>query len=544
MKKVSMIFISMLLTLTSCQLFSFLGEKGTGDLCFEVEFDNATPYAVSVIYESQNGDIRSEFLKLALENDGIYKTNPISLNTGNYTLEQFLVINKTDSILAASPLSGSDKANKVSEMLPINFKIEKDKTNIMVPEILPYLNNDTHGSFGYNSETVNVISLYDDFANSINNFSFDFLREIFKKDSSNIFISPVSIMYAFGLLYPGTGGETTQALRDVFYLNNFRDDNELYQLYKDFGNYLTTLDEGVNLSLAHAFWYKAGYHPTSSYLNVLDTYFNTEVSDMDFTNTVNAAKVINQWAADHTNNKIKNIVTPSMFSDATAAVLANATYFLGKWINGFNKNDTQSKTFYTQTDESTSIECSMMRGGSSDDPFTMNYYANSDIQIIRIPFKNNFRYEMTCIMPKQESCNELLINLDDDQWNTWMNLTYSTDVILEIPKFKESYKYLLNDPLISLGLENLFDEFNADLSNIFEEPEDLYVSKVLHDTYISVDESGAEAAAVTVIIIDCTSMGPEVIEVKFDHPFIYSIQDAQTNAIVFLGVMSEPRFTK
>ncbi len=348
------------------------------------------------------------------------------------------------------------------------------------------------------------------------------------------------MMYAFGLLYPGSAGETTQALRDVFYLNNFSEGEELYQLYKDFGTYLTTLDEGVELSLAHAFWYKTGYHPTSSYLNALDSYFNTEVSDMDFIDGVNAAKIINQWAADHTNNKIKNIVDPSMFSDETAAVLANATYFLGKWINGFGKNNTERKTFYTQTDESSSIDCDMMRGGTQDDPFNMEYFANSKIQVLRIPFKNNSRYEMACIMPKQQSCIELINSSNDEQWNTWMAATQPTDMLLEIPKFKESYKYLLNDPLISLGLGNLFNPSNADLSNMFEESDRLFVSKVLQDTYISVDESGAEAAAVTVIIIDRTSAGPAIIEVKFDHPFIYAIQDAQTHAIVFLGIMYAP----
>jgi len=537
MKKLS-VFLFILLTLSSCQIFSFLGEKAKGNMYFELELENITPSAVSVIYETSSGEIRTELLKFASAYNDLYTTNTISLNTGDYTLKQFLVINNLDSIVAAAPVNGSSRASEVSEELPISFKINRDKTKILAPDILPYLGSDTPETFGYNSEIVNTISLYDDFGRSINNFSFDLVREIIKGDSGNVFISPVSMMYAFGLLYPGSGGETTQSLRNVFYLNDFPEDEGLYQLYKDFGTYLTTLDEGVDLSLAHAFWYKTGYHPTSTYLNVLDTYFNTEVSDMDFTNTVNAAEVINQWAADHTNNKIKNIVNPSMFSDETAAVLANATYFLGKWINGFNKSNTQSKTFYTQTDESASIECNMMLGGSSDDPFNMNYYTNSDIQIIRIPFKNNSRYEMTCIMPKQESCDELLINLDDDQWNTWMNLTYSTDVILEMPKFKESYKYAMNEPLKSLGLTNLF--IAPDLNGMFDDLNDLSVSKVLQDTYISVDETGAEATAVTVIIIDITSIEPTAIEVKLDHPFIYAIQDTQTHAIIFIGKMTSP----
>jgi serpin B len=75
---------------------------------------------------------------------------------------------------------------------------------------------------------------------------------------------------------------------------------------------------------------------------------------------------------------------------------------------------------------------------------------------------------------------------------------------------------------------------------MFDEPDELLVSKVLQDTYISVDEAGAEAAAVTVIVVDRTSAGPSIIQVKLDHPFIYAIQDSQTNAIVFIGIMKDP----
>ncbi|MEA3391735.1 MAG: serpin family protein, partial [Candidatus Marinimicrobia bacterium] len=311
MKKISVLLL-LLLTLSSCQLFSFLETSARGDLYFEIELENITPSAISVIYETSDGDVKTELLELASENDGLYTSNTISLNTGNYSLKQFLVINDLDSIIAASPINGSVKATEVSEDLPIDFKIEKDKIKIMTPEILLYSGSDTPETFGYNSTTANVISQYDDFGNAINNFSFDLLREIVKDDSGNVFISPVSMMYAFGLLYPGSGGETTQALRDVFYLNDFSNGEELYQLYKDFGTYLTTLDEGVDLSLAHAFWYKTGFTPTVTYLNVLNTYFNTEVSDLDFNDGVNAADVINQWAADNTNNKIDNIVDPSL----------------------------------------------------------------------------------------------------------------------------------------------------------------------------------------------------------------------------------------
>ena len=133
---------------------------------------------------------------------------------------------------------------------------------------------------------------------------------------------------------------------------------------------------------------------------------------------------------------------------------------------------------------------------------------------------------------------ELLLTINDEQWNAWMNSARITDMILEMPKFEESHKYVMDDPLKALGLTNLY--YSPDLSGMFDELYNLYVSTVLHDTYISVDEAGTEAAAVTAIIIEYTSAGPIVIEVKLDHPFIYAIQDAETHAIIFIGIMKDP----
>ena len=70
--------------------------------------------------------------------------------------------------------------------------------------------------------------------------------------------------------------------------------------------------------------------------------------------------------------------------------------------------------------------------------------------------------------------------------------------------------------------------------------DDIYISNVKHKTFIEVDETGTEAAAVTSGEISVTSMPAYDFELKFDRPFFYAIQDSKTGAIVFMGTVFDP----
>jgi len=534
MKKISALFI-ILLIISSCQIFP-PSDSASGAFNLEINMEDTTPQTVSLIYQNPDGESRQVLANLKPQGNDDYITDDIAVTIGNYTLVQFIVLDQQDSILAATPVSGSTKASTVSSSLPYEFVITKNNTITLEPDILIYTASDTPELYGYSSSSVNVISLYDDFANSINHFSFDIFSEIIKSEDGNIFISPLSMAYAFGLLYPGTGTTTAEEIQNVFYLNDYTNE-EILQLYKDFGNYLKYLDSGVNVSLAHAFWYMPYLHPQENYLSVLNTYFDAEVSDLDFNDPNHAAEVINQWASDNTNGKIPLAVSPGDLMDGIIATLANATYFKGNWLNGFDAKDTHAEVFYTNSEESDSISCQMMRGGTEEEPWKIKSYSDDHLQLIRIPFKENSCYEMVCIMPLDQSCDTLLAELDVDQWTTWMEYSYQHDIILKMPKFQESHKYYLYRQLSDLGLETTFST-DADLSGIFSETNNFAVDDVIHSTFIRVDETGAEAAAVTVVTVWVSE--PQVIELTLDHPFIYAIQDAETHAIIFIGKMISP----
>jgi serpin B len=81
-----------------------------------------------------------------------------------------------------------------------------------------------------------------------------------------------------------------------------------------------------------------------------------------------------------------------------------------------------------------------------------------------------------------------------------------------------------------------FRPFEADFTRIADR-DDLYISRVIHKTFIAVDEEGTEAAAATAVGMSVTSLPPEV---RFDHPFIFAIRERSTGVILFLGAIADP----
>lgn len=122
-------------------------------------------------------------------------------------------------------------------------------------------------------------------------------------------------------------------------------------------------------------------------------------------------------------------------------------------------------------------------------------------------------------------------------------------VRLHLPKFKITPPTVeLGDILKKLGMATAFDDpgGSADFNAMApKRPDDyLFISKVIHRTFIELDEKGTEAAAATAVVMASTPGPPpsdEPIEIKADRPFIFAIQHAESGSCPFLGRMSDPR---
>jgi serpin B len=122
--------------------------------------------------------------------------------------------------------------------------------------------------------------------------------------------------------------------------------------------------------------------------------------------------------------------------------------------------------------------------------------------------------------------------------------SFEVEDIVEVtmPRFKFAFEIGLNDVLKKMGMLKAFQANIADFSKITDE--DLYISSVKHKSFIDVNETGTEAAAVTSITFTTTSIGNEPPKITFlvNKPFVFAITEKDTDAILFVGEVQNPEY--
>ena len=218
---------------------------------------------------------------------------------------------------------------------------------------------------------------------------------------------------------------------------------------------------------------------------------------------------------------------------AVMMILINAIYFNCVWEIEFDPKDTHDAPFYTENGQVYS-QVEMMSLES-----TFDAAQTDDFSAVELPYKNG-KFSMYLFLPAEgTSVNELIAQLDGETWNGWLEIfTEMEDFTINMPKFKFEYERSLADDLKSMGLEIAFT-WAADFSGI--SPIDLFISDVIHKTYIDVNEEGTEAAAVTAIVFEATSMEP-FSYLRLDRPFLFAITENSSNSILFMGTVQEPSY--
>jgi serpin B len=218
-------------------------------------------------------------------------------------------------------------------------------------------------------------------------------------------------------------------------------------------------------------------------------------------------------------------------------VLTNALYFLGDWTEPFKAEETYDEGFNAP---SGSVTTSFMHSARE-----VPYYETEDFSMISLDFESEEgegRYAMAFLLPAEgSSVTGLLSSLTGDTFAQALAGAQSRETVISLPKFEFEYFTQLNDTLTDLGMGAAFSD-GADFSPMTAEPNGLYISEVLQQCFVKVDELGAEAAAVTVVAMEESAvMPPENAAVfKADRPFVFAIYSAEDGAIAFLGAVTDP----
>ena len=364
-------------------------------------------------------------------------------------------------------------------------------------------------------------------------FGFELFREVLNlSEEDNLMISPLSVSYALGMTYNGAAGTTLEAFNNVLHFGDLTTE-EVNESYKDLMGQLIHLDNQVEFSIANSIWYRLGFQVLPEFIDANKDYFDAAVKEIDFTDP-QTVEIINGWIEDKTNDKIKDML--DFIPGDAVMYLINAIYFNATWKYEFEKEDTYQGDFNLADGNQHQVDYMRVTGDFA-------YTSNEEFTAVELPYGDS-TFSMVVMRPSGETeVSDLVAKLDVARWDSWFDNSSFTGVQIDLPKFKYEFKELLNDPLKSLGLGVALSEFEADFTKI-NPAGNLFISRVIHQTFIDVQEEGTEAAAATIVEISFTSTGGgSPIYFKADKPFLYLIKENSTGAIVFIGKVGKPEYS-
>jgi len=368
-----------------------------------------------------------------------------------------------------------------------------------------------------------------DLVTTINDFGFDVFQKLHDaKNDENSFISPLSISTALSMVLNGADGDTKTAIQSTLNLKDWQLE-EINKAYLALLTQLPGLDEKVKLQIANSIWYKEGFDVLPSFLDVNSEFFQSEIQELDFVKP-EAVNTINSWVEDKTEGLIDKILEE--IPTEAVMYLINAIYFKGDWTHTFDEEFNYESNFFVSENEQEKVEY-MSRGKAH-----LAYFENDLFQAVNLPYGDSL-YAMSIFLPKaDQNINDVVAALSTENWAVWNKAYQTTEVAFSMPKFELEYEKNLNQILIDLGMGVAFSG-KADFSKINGKG-GLKISEVRHKSFIKVDEQGTEAAAVTIIGIETTSV-PSYPIMEVNRPFVFVIRDHQTNSALFVGKVVNPK---
>ena len=367
---------------------------------------------------------------------------------------------------------------------------------------------------------------------SAKDFSFAvFFMLVDKKE--NLFISPYSLHSALSIVYTGADGQTKEEMANVLGVSEL----ELEDFKKaslELKKHLEQTTKESEVSIANALFLKNNYLFLENFKRDAEKYFEAKIDHLPET-----GKPINEWVTKNTNNKIKDIIDSGPIDEKTVAILLNAVHFKAPWGIVFEKSETSKRVFFGNRKANVDM---MEREGN------YKHLILENLKAVSINYKSEFsskaRYVFHAIMP-EKGLADFYQNFDIEKFNQLKEEMKKDEIILRVPKFKIENNFSLVGTLEIMGMQKAFDMREANFANMvgIEKEENVFISDVIHKTFVEIDEEGTEAAAVTFEPMEPESIyepgkKPKILE--FNKPFLFIIEEVETGTILFIGHLVDP----
>ena len=343
--------------------------------------------------------------------------------------------------------------------------------------------------------------------------------------NKNLVVSPLSIYQILSLTANGARGNTLHEMVKAL------SGNSITELNRINSEILNAAKNFTSIEIANAIMTRI--EPLDEFKKIAYSYDAT-------IEKLKSADQVNSWCFLKTHGKILQIV--DQLDPLTKMILLNAIYFKGTWKKEFKPEKTQKKYFYNFGDQTKPVQVDMMNIETK-----FNYYFDQDVQVIELPFSKDSTSAVIFLPGKLHNINDFIADLDDQKIKNYLNKLSLINVDLELPKFEIEFETMINDYLKNLGMKQAFSHM-ADLSGLRGSSGD-YIDKVIHKTYLKVDESGAEAAAVTAVNVKIWSSSRFNLSFKMfvNRPFLMMIRSKELpedNDVLFMAKIEELNLDK
>jgi serine protease inhibitor len=365
-------------------------------------------------------------------------------------------------------------------------------------------------------------------------FAIDLYHRESRKEG-NLFFSPYSISTALAMTYAGARAGTALEMARTLHFPGAQDD--LAPAFAGLADRFKQVQKGgqAQLSVANSLWCQRHHPFLPAFLELNRNYYRAEVRAVDFAgNADGARREINDWVAQQTQDKIRDLLRPPVPSPAARLVLCNAIYFKGNWLAQFDPKLTQPAPFLTAPNRNVPVPMMTRK-------LKLRIHSVAGLRLGALPYTGN-DLSLVILLPDATdglpSLERQLTAANLLAWLKALDAEAEVEIPLFLPKFKLNCRLDLAKDLAAMGMPAAFAG-GADFSGM-DGARDLFISDVVHQAFVEVNEQGTEAAAATAVVMTKgLALRPTPV-FRVDHPFLFLIRDNQTGSLLFLGRVTNP----
>lgn len=337
----------------------------------------------------------------------------------------------------------------------------------------------------------------------------------------NALLSPLSVIEAMAMAANGAAGDTREQMERAFGL----DVDELNGCLRLYADSLPD-GEGGSAHLANGIWFNGdgSISVKPSFLQANRDWYGAGAFAAPFDD--GTKEEINAWVKEQTKGRIDGVI--DRLSPGAAMVLVNALSFDGTWENIYREDQLREGTFTAENGESRPVE--MMSS-------TENVYLRDEQAAGFVKNYEGGGYAFAALLPDEGvSLADYAASLTGEKLQALLSGGEQTVVEAQMPKFTAEYSADMSEVLAALGMTDAFDGEKADFSALAERSAgELRVDRVMHKTFLQVDEMGTQAGAATAVEFRTMAMMGPSKAVTLDRPFLYMLIDRTYNIPLFIG---------